>query len=98
MRVVVPVATLTLFLSGCTSAPPASAPPASAPPASAPPARRIEPGPSTQPDALPSAAGPWRVVPLNTNNFPHFAAILLNEQTGDTWIYRPDEWRRITRE
>ncbi|HEV2296350.1 MAG TPA: hypothetical protein VGR35_21080 [Tepidisphaeraceae bacterium] len=47
----------------------------------------------------PHADGHWRVIPLNPDhNFPSRAAILLNGQTGDTWIYSgADQWTPVTR-
>lgn len=36
--------------------------------------------------------GQWRVIPLNpaqNTNYPDRTAILVNERTGDTWIYEP---------
>jgi ABC-type uncharacterized transport system auxiliary subunit len=82
MRVIILVAAVTLFLSGCTGTPPTTS---------------IKPAPSTQPLAPPPATGSWRVIPLNTTTFPHRAAILVNEQTGETWIYNPDQWVPLTR-
>lgn len=82
MRVTVPVASLALFLSGCTSTSPTTS---------------IPPTTSSQSIAPPPATGAWRVVPLNTTDFPQRAAILVNEQTGDTWIYNPDQWVPLKR-
>ncbi len=42
------------------------------------------------------ATGVWRVVPLNTNS-PDRPAILVNEETGDTWMYTSGSWNPIQR-
>lgn len=54
---------------------------------------------NTPPSASPTPKGSWRVVPLNPpSNFPDRCAILVNEQTGDTWIYNSaDQWTPVKR-
>ena len=54
---------------------------------------------NTAPTQSPTPVGSWRVVPLNpTSNFPDRCAILVNEQTGDTWIYNgADQWTPVKR-
>jgi len=52
--------------------------------------------------ASPSATDAWHVVPLNPPlnpaNSPEGRAILLNEQTGDTWLYSSDQrWHQMMR-
>src|SRR4051812_22114440 len=53
---------------------------------------------NTRPNTPPTSTGSWRVVPLNScNTFPERCAILVNEQTGDTWIYSADHWTPVKR-
>ncbi len=53
---------------------------------------------STHPTGPSPATATWRVVPLSTNTFPERCAILVNEQTGDTWIYSSDQWNELKRQ
>ena len=54
---------------------------------------------STPPTQSPAHTGSWRVVPLSgASNFPDRCALLVNEQTGDTWVYNSaDQWTPVKR-
>jgi len=55
---------------------------------------------NTPPTASPTPMAGWRVIPLNpSTNFPDRIAILVNEQTGDTWTYNAasNEWNPLKR-
>ena len=54
---------------------------------------------NTQPSGPLTTPGSWRVVPLNTNSSQDRCAILVNEQTGETWIYEPgsNSWTPLRR-
>ena len=48
----------------------------------------------------PAATSPWRVVPLHPReNSQDAPAILVNEQTGDTWFFQPPQhWIPVIRQ
>jgi hypothetical protein len=52
-----------------------------------------------EPSHSAEAAAPWRVIPLTgTANYPDRCAILVNQKTGDTWIYNSsDQWTPLKR-